>query len=183
MAIAHHQFESIHPFYDGNGRTGRILNLLMLQRDGLLDMPVLYLSRYIIATKVDYYRLLQSARDESKWDEWCIYMTKGVAATSRSAVALVKNLRDLMQRRKHELREKLPKIYSQDLLNLIFRHPYTKIEYVQKEIGVTRLTATKYLEQLCREGFLRKQKLGRTNFYINDELFSLLSKVGTETYR
>lgn len=77
----------------------------------------------------------------------------------------------------------LPKIYSQDLLNLIFRHPYTKIEYVQKEIGVTRLTATKYLEQLCREGFLRKQKLGRTNFYINDELFSLLSKVGTETYR
>jgi len=154
-----------------------------LQRDGLLDMPVLYLSRYIIATKVDYYRLLQSARDESKWDEWCIYMTKGVAATSRSAVALVKNLRDLMQRRKHELREKLPKIYSQDLLNLIFRHPYTKIEYVQKEIGVTRLTATKYLEQLCREGFLRKQKLGRTNFYINDELFNLLSKVGSETYR
>jgi hypothetical protein len=76
-----------------------------------------------------------------------------------------------------------PKIYSQDLLNLIFRHPYTKIEYVQKEIGVTRLTATKYLEQLCREGFLRKQKLGRTNFYINDELFSLLSNVGTETYR
>ena len=77
----------------------------------------------------------------------------------------------------------LPKIYSQDLLNLIFRHPYTKIEYVQKEIGVTRLTATKYLEQPCREGFLRKQKLVRTNFYINDELFSLLSKVGTETYR
>lgn len=183
MAIAHHQFESIHPFYDGNGRTGRILNLLMLQRDGLLDMPVLYLSRYIIATKADYYRLLQSARDQNKWDEWCIYMTKGVAATSRSAVSLVKNLRDLMQRRKHELRAKLPKIYSQDLLNLIFRHPYTKIEYVQKEIGVTRLTATKYLGQLCREGFLRKQKLGRTNFYINDELFNLLSKVGTETYQ
>jgi Fic family protein len=154
----------------------------MLQRDGLLDMPVLYLSRYIIATKADYYRLLQSARDENKWDQWCIYMTKGVAATSHSAVTLVKNLRDLMQRRKHELRAKLPKIYSQDLLNLIFRHPYTKIEYVQKEIGVTRLTATKYLEQLCREGFLRKQKLGRTNFYINDELFSLLSKVGSETY-
>lgn len=183
MAIAHHQFESIHPFYDGNGRTGRILNLLMLQREGLLDMPVLYLSRYIIATKSDYYRLLQSARDENKWDEWCIYISRGIAATSLSAVALVKNLRDLMQRRKHELRAKLPKIYSQDLLNIIFRHPYTKIEFVQKEIGVTRLTATKYLEQLCREGFLRKQKLGKTNFYINDPLFKLLSSVGNETFR
>lgn len=183
MAIAHHQFESIHPFYDGNGRTGRILNLLMLQREGLLDMPVLYLSRYIIATKADYYRLLQSTRDENKWDEWCIYLIKGVAATSRSAVTLVKNLRDFMQDRKHEMRAKLPKIYSQDLLNLIFRHPYTKIEFVQKEIGVTRLTATKYLKQLCREGFLRKQKLGKTNFYINDPLFKLLSNVGNETFR
>ena len=88
-----------------------------------------------------------------------------------------------MQRQKHELRSKLPKIYSQDLLNLIFRHPYTKIGFVQKEIGVTRLTATKYLEQLCREGFLRKQRLGKTNFYINDPLFNLLSSVGSETFR
>jgi Fic family protein len=114
MVIAHHQFESIHPFYDGNGRTGRILNLLMLQRAGLLDLPVLYLSRYITTTKQEYYRLLQVVRDdEERWPEWSLYLLRGVSLTSRSAIRLVKTLRTLMLRTKHDLRERLPKLYSQ----------------------------------------------------------------------
>lgn len=180
MAITHHQFESIHPFYDGNGRTGRILNLLILQREGLLDLPVLYLSRYITSTKPDYYRLLQTVRDQDRWAEWCLYMLRGVALTSRSAIALVKAFRDLMQKTKRELRERLPKIYSQDLLNNLFRYPYTKIEFIERELGVSRPTASKYLEQLTRGGILRKQKMGRTNFYINDPLYALLSAVTLE---
>jgi len=177
MAIAHHQFESIHPFYDGNGRTGRILNLLMLQREGLLKLPVLYLSRYITLTKPDYYRLLQTVRDENRWAEWCCYLLRGVAVTSRSAIGLVKGLRDLMLKTKHELRERLPKLYSQDLLNNLYRHPYTKIEFVERELSVSRITAAKYLDQLTSAGFVRKQKMGKSNFYINEPLFALLSGV------
>ncbi len=177
MAIAHHQFESIHPFYDGNGRTGRILNLLMLQREALLDLPVLYLSRYITTTKPDYYRLLQIVRDEERWDEWCLYLLRGVAVTSRSAIMLVKAFRDLMQETKHNLRERLPKLYSQDLLNNLFRYPYTKIEFIERELGVSRPTASKYLDHLATAGFVRKRKMGRTNFYINEPLYALLSGV------
>jgi len=181
MAITHHQFESIHPFYDGNGRTGRILNLLMLQRDGLLDLPVLYLSRYITTTKRDYYRLLQTVRDENLWADWCLYLLRGVAVTSRSAIALVKAFRDLMLKTKHDLRERVPKLYSQDLLNNLFRYPYTKIEFIENELGVSRPTASKYLEQLTAAGLVRKQRMGKTNFYINDPLFDLLSNVTLNT--
>jgi Fic family protein len=177
MAITHHQFESIHPFYDGNGRTGRILNLLMLQRDGLINLPVLYLSRYITTTKPDYYRLLQIVRDEDRWAEWCVYLLRGVAVTSRSAITLVKAFRDLMQKTKHDLRECLPKLYSQDLLNNLFRYPYTKIEFIERELGVSRPTASKYLEQLTGAGLVRKHKIGRTNFYINEPLYALLSGI------
>lgn len=181
MAIAHHQFESIHPFYDGNGRTGRILNLLILQREGLLEVPVLYLSRYITTTKPDYYRLLQSTRDQGLWAEWCLYVVRGVAVTARSEIVLVKTLRDLMQRTKRSLRESLPKLYSQDLLNHLFRHPYTKTEFVELELGVSRITAAKYLGQLTAAGLLEKQKIGKTNFYINRPLFTLLSGVTLTT--
>ena len=180
MAITHHQFESIHPFYDGNGRTGRILNLLILQREGLLDLPVLYLSRYITSTKPDYYRLLQTVRDEDRWAEWCLYMLRGVAVTSRSAITLVKTFRDLMLKTKHDFRERLPKIYSQDLLNNLFRYPYTKIEFIERELSVSRPTASKYLEQMTAAGLVRKQKLGRTNFYINEPLVALLSGVALD---
>lgn len=180
MAITHHQFESIHPFYDGNGRTGRILNLLMLQREGLLDLPVLYLSRYITTTKPDYYRLLQTVREQDRWAEWCLYLLRGVAVTSRSAITLVKAFRDLMLQTKHRLRAQLPKIYSQDLLNNLFRHPYTKIEFVERDLGVSRITAAKYLNHLTQAGFVRKHKLGKTNFYINEPLFALLSNVTLE---
>lgn len=177
MAIAHHQFESIHPFYDGNGRTGRILNLLMLQREGLLDLPVLYLSRYITSTKNQYYQLLQSTRESRDWVGWCVYIVKGVAITARSEIRLVKNLRTLMQTTKHRLRDELPKIYSQELLNNLFRYPYTKIEFVEKDLGVSRITAAKHLDTLAKNGFVEKKKIGRTNFYINRPLFELLTRI------
>lgn len=180
MAIAHHQFESIHPFYDGNGRTGRILNLLMLQREGLLDLPVLYLSRYITSTKSQYYQLLQSTRDTGDWVNWCVYMVKGVAMTAKSEVKLVKALRDLMQTTKHRLRNELPKIYSQELLNNLFRYPYTKIEFLEKDLGVSRITAGRHLDTLATNGFVEKKKIGRKNFYINHPLFALLTQITLE---
>jgi Fic family protein len=183
MAIAHHQFESIHPFYDGNGRTGRILNLLMLQREGLLDLPVLYLSRYITSTKSQYYQLLQSTRETHNWVDWCVYMVTGVAKTAKSEIGLVKNLRELMQTTKHRLRDALPKIYSQDLLNNLFRHPYTKIEFVERDLGVSRITAAKHLDALNAHGFVVKKKIGRSNFYINSPLFGLLSTISLEDER
>lgn len=173
MAVIHHQFESIHPFYDGNGRVGRILNILYLVAQGLLDIPVLYLSRYIIQTKSDYYRLLQVVRDEQDWESWLLYLLHGIEVTSRQAIALIAEIKRLMQDYKHRIRSGLPKIYSQDLLNNLFRHPYTKIEYLQHDLGVSRLTATKYLKKLTEEGFVQKHKLGRYNYYVNQPLFNL----------
>ena len=175
MAIVHHQFESIHPFYDGNGRTGRILNLLMLIKDDLLDLPLLYLSRYINHNKQSYYQLLQSTRTESDWNNWCLYILRGVAETAQSEIVLIKEFRDLMLRFKRELREKLPKIYSQDILNNLFRYPYTKIDFMEKELGISRPTATKYLKLLHENGFLEKQRIGRSNFYLNHRLLKILT--------
>ena len=186
MAIAHHQFESIHPFYDGNGRTGRtgrILNLLMLQREGLMDLPVLYLSRYITSTKAQYYQLLQSTRETHDWVEWCVYMLKGVALTAKSEVRLIKQLRELMQTTKHRLRTELPKLYSQELLNNLFRYPYTKIEFIENDLGVSRITAAKHLDALAVAGYVEKKKIGRTNFYINRPLFALLTQISLNDER
>ena len=175
MAVLHYQFESIHPFYDGNGRTGRILNLLHLVLHGLLDLPVLYLSRYIVRNKADYYRGLQTVRDAGEWEAWLLYLLRAVEQTSRETLTKVRGIRELMQETKLRLRRDLPKIYSQDLLNNLFRHPYTKIEFIERDFGVSRPTATKYLVALTKAGFVRKTKLGRTNFYINQPLFALLS--------
>jgi Fic family protein len=175
MTVLHHQFESIHPFYDGNGRTGRILNLLHLVLHKLLDLPVLYLSRYIVRHKADYYQHLQAVRDSANWEAWILYMLSAVEETARQTIAQVHGIRELMQQTKHRLREEYPKLYSQDLLNNLFRHPYTKIEFIERDLGVSRQTATKYLDQLGAARFVRKVKLGRTNFYINEPLFRLLS--------
>ena len=177
MAIAHHQFESIHPFYDGNGRTGRILNLLILQREGLMELPVLYLSRYITSTKAQYYQLLQSTRETNGWVDWCVYLVKGVAVTARSEIRLIKQLRELMQTTKQRLRGELPRLYSQELLNNLFRYPYTKIEFIEKDLGVSRITAAKHLDTLTRNGFVEKKKIGRTNFYINRPLSKRLTQI------
>nr|WP_197560215.1 Fic family protein [Candidatus Protochlamydia naegleriophila] len=178
MAIIHHQFESIHPFYDGNGRTGRIINILYLVKQGLLDTPVLYLSRYINQNKNEYYRLLQTVRDTGSWEPWILYMLEGIELTSRQTVSLILGMRDLMLHQKHKLRSELPKIYSQDLLNNLFRHPYTKIDLVMQELQIHRNTAVKYLEELVRIGLLTKHKLGKENFYLNSALFDLLAKAG-----
>jgi Fic family protein len=175
MAVLHHQFESIHPFYDGNGRTGRILNLLHLVLHGLLDLPVLYLSRYIVRNKTAYYHHLQTVRDTGEWAAWVLYILKAVEETSRQTIAQVHGIRELMHSTKHRLRTELPRLYSQDLLNNLFLHPYTKIEFIERDLGVSRPTAVRYLEQLTQASFVKKMKLGRTNFYVNEPLFKLLS--------
>ena len=174
MAIIHHQFESIHPFYDGNGRTGRIINILYLVKQRLLSVPVLYLSRYINQHKADYYRLLQAVRVGDAWQEWVLYMLEGIEQTSRQTIVLIQGIKELMQHHKHKLRGELPKIYSQDLINNIFRHPYTKIEFVMTELQVSRITATRYLNELTRIGLMTKYRLGRDNYYVNDALYTLL---------
>jgi Fic family protein len=178
--VIHHQFESIHPFYDGNGRTGRIINILYLVKLGLLDSPVLYLSRYINQNKSEYYRLLQAVRDQQEWEAWVLYILEGIEQTSRQTTRLIQGMRDLMQNYKHKMREELPKIYSQDLLNNLFRHPYTKIDFVIKELQVTRITAMKYLEELVRIGLLSKHKKWKENYYMNDALFDLLLNAGSK---
>jgi len=170
MAIIHFQFESIHPFYDGNGRAGRILNILYLVQKGLLDLPVLYLSSYIIKTKPDYYRLLQEVRDKENWEAWILYMLRGVELTSRSTIILINKIKALMQEYKQKIRNKY-KFYSQDLLNNLFKYPYTKIEFLQKDLGVHRQTASNYLDQLVEGGFLKMDKIGKSNYYINEPLF------------
>ena len=174
MAVIHHQFESIHPFTDGNGRIGRIINVLYLTRVGLLDSPVLYLSRYITLNKGEYYRLLQTVRDNGDWEPWLVFMLEAVSITARQTLDLVEGMRDLMADYKRRLREHPSVRYSQDLLNNLFRHPYTRIEFVQTDLGVTRQTAAKYLETLAAAGFVEKHQQGRNNYYINTPLLALL---------
>jgi cell filamentation protein, protein adenylyltransferase len=173
MALIHYQFESIHPFYDGNGRTGRILNILYLVANGLLNLPVLYLSRFIIQNKPKYYGLLQAVRDREAWEEWILFMLEGVAVTSRQTTDLVIRIRDMVLDYKHRIRKQFPKLYSQDLLNNLFRHPYTKIAILQQDLSVSRLTATRYLDQLAAAGYLKKRRYGRVNYYINTPLVNL----------
>ncbi len=175
MAIIHHQFESIHPFYDGNGRTGRIINILFLIQKNLLDIPVLYLSRYIIRHKNDYYRLLQKVRQTGEWEDWILYMLDGIEQTANESIVLIGHIKKLMQQYKEIIRTKLPKLYSQDLLNNLFQYPYTKIEYMERDLDISRSTAIRYLKGLERLGLLVKQKIGRDNFYINEPLFKLLA--------
>lgn len=177
MAIIHHQFESIHPFPDGNGRIGRIINVLYLTRAGLLDIPILYLSRYITTHKSDYYRLLQLVRDEGSWEPWLLYMLRAVAETSRQTLELIEGMRILMAEYKRRLRDHPSIRYSQDLLNNLFRHPYTRIEFLQNDLGVTRQTAARYLDQLAAAGFVEKHQQGRNNYYINTPLIDLLMRV------
>lgn len=174
MALLHHQFESIHPFYDGNGRTGRILNVLYLVQQGLLDIPVLYLSRHIVRTKADYYHLLQSVREANAWEDWVLYMLNAVEQCAREGVATVAAIRHAFLDVKHRIRSAHP-FYSQDLINNLFTHPYTKIEYLERDLKVSRLTASKYLETLTSSGFLHKQKIGRSNYYINIALNTILT--------
>jgi Fic family protein len=175
MAIIHHQFESIHPFYDGNGRTGRIINILYLVQKGLLHLPVLYLSQYIIKHKSDYYRLLQLVREEGEWEEWILFMLNGIEKTAAASVTLITSIKELMQHYKQQIRSNHSKLYSQDLLNNLFKYPYTKIEFLQNDLQISRSTAIRYLDTLVKAGFLTKHKVGRDNFFLNTKLFELLA--------
>ncbi len=176
MAIIHYQFESIHPFYDGNGRTGRIINILYLILKDVLDIPILYLSRYIIQNKSDYYRLLQEVRTENKMEEWILYILDGIEKTSLETVDLIENINELMAKTTDDIKEKLPKIYSKDLVEILFMHPYTKIEFLVEKLNITRKTASKYLNEIEDLGLLKTVQIKNSKFFINIELFNMLRK-------
>lgn len=139
-----------------------------------MDSPILYLSGHITRTKAEYYRLLQAVRDRQDWEAWVLYMLTAVAETAQTTLGLVEGIRGLMMDMKQRLRKELPKLYSQDLLNNLFRHPYTRIEYMQKDLGLrSRQTATKYLEVLAQAGLVEKHQAGRNNYYVNTKLVEL----------
>ena len=175
MAVIHFQFESIHPFYDGNGRTGRIINVLYLVLQNLLDLPILYLSKFIISNKSDYYKKIQAVRDNKNFEDWILFFLDGVEQTAMDTIQTITQIQSLLLKQKHQIRKNY-KFYSQDLLNNLFKHPYTKIEFVEKDLKVSRITAANYLNTLSDDGILTKKKLGVTNYYINHELFDILSK-------
>lgn len=174
MALVHHQFESIHPFPDGNGRVGRILNVIFLCKMELIDIPILYISRYITRNKSEYYTQLQSTRDNLEWGPWVLYMIHAVDETAQETIKLVTGIGLLMADYKKSLRKNHRKIYSQELINNLFRHPYTRIEYVVEEVGVTRQTAARYLNELAATKLLNKIKIGQSNYYVNTPLVELL---------
>lgn len=179
LAMLHYQFESIHPFYDGNGRTGRIICVLYLVIHDLLDLPILYLSRYITKNKQDYYRLLQEIRSTDNspaaWENWILYILKGIEETAAETLDLVHGISKLMAEYKQKMRSELPKIYSHDLLNCLFFSPYTKVEHLEKHLSVSRPTASKYLEAVTKLGLLEKSKVWRQNYYINTALVNLFA--------
>lgn len=174
LAIIHHQFESIHPFYDGNGRLGRIINILYLILKDLQDYPILYLSRYINQNKSEYYRLLQKVRDDGDWESWIMYMLNAVEIVSRQGIEMVAAIKNLMLQYKHHIRDNHP-FYRQELLNNLFKHPYTKIEFVQDDLNVTRKTAAKYLNTLADDGsgLVEIIHIGKHKYYVNTGLFGL----------
>ena len=184
LAIIHHQFESIHPFYDGNGRTGRIISVLYLVVNDLLDLPILYLSRYITHNKIEYYSLIQKIRDNSgnnnaDWENWVFFILKGIEETAKQTVELVQQIKFLMDEYKGKIRDAFGTKYNHELLNNLFNHPYTKIEFIQNDLNVSRFTASKYLDLIVELKLLSKIKIGTSNYYINDRLVELLMNQGT----
>lgn len=178
LAVIHYQFESIHPFYDGNGRAGRIINVLYLVLKDLLDSPILYLSKFIIRNKTAYYNLLQKVTAEGKWEEWILFILQGIEETADETLMLVKEMNNLLETTAKEINEKLPSIYSRELVDLIFFEFYTKIGYIEEGLGVSRKTAAKYLSSLEEEGFLVSDKIGRERIYLNEELFKIVKHAG-----
>ena len=176
MAIAHYQFEAIHPFTDGNGRTGRVINSLLLVERGLLDRPILYLSRYIISRKADYYRLLLEVTREGAWEPWLLYMLGGIEETARWTVARIGSIRELTVTVTEQLRSAHPKLYDRDLVDVIFEQPYCRIRnVVQRGLG-TRQSASRYLHGLVEAGVLREVRAGREKLFVNPRLMALLTR-------
>lgn len=185
MAVIHHQFESIHPFYDGNGRTGRIVNILYLVTSGLLDLPILYLSRFITHNKAEYYERIQAIRNTTgdnaaEWEAWVLYMLRGVEQTAEETITLVKNIGKLMTEYKSIIRPAFGGKYSHELLNGLFYHPYTKIGHLETNMQVSRQTAAKYLDKLASLGLLQKERMGKENYYINTRLMQLFLTFGEQ---
>ncbi len=176
VCLIHYQFESIHPFYDGNGRSGRILNILYLVLNKLIDSPILYLSKYINKSKQEYYKLFNEVRDNNNFEDWILYILKGIEITSKETIELIEKIQTEMKNYKEEFRSKLPKIYSKELLESLFYEVYTKISYIEKTCDVTRITAASYLNQLEEIGLLESEKIGREKIYKNTRLIKLLSE-------
>ncbi len=175
MAIQHYQFEAIHPFADGNGRTGRILNILFLVKDGLLDSPILYLSRYIIQNKAAYYRLLKDVTTDKDWSSWILFILDGVEETCTWTTDKIKSIRELMEHTAEFVQKSLPKIYSWELVELLFKQPYCRIGNLVDASIAKRQTASTYLKQLCEIGVLREVKSGRENIFVHPKYIELLS--------
>ncbi len=174
LAVIHYQFEVIHPFYDGNGRTGRIINVLYLVLKELLDSPILYLSGYIIRNKSDYYRLLQEVQTLNKWEEWIVYILTGIEETANETLKLVKRINAEVNMMSAEIKERLPKIYSKELIELLFYEFYTKTVYIETGLNITRKTAANYLSALEKEGFLISEKIGKERIYQNKRLYDIV---------
>jgi Fic family protein len=175
MAVAHYQFEAIHPFTDGNGRTGRILNLLFLTEKKLLDMPVLYLSRYIIEHRADYYQLLLGVTTNQKWEDWICYMLAAVTNTARWTTAKIGAIRDLLNQTAEKIRREAPRIYSRELAETIFAQPYSRIGNLVDAGIARRQAASQYLQALCSIGVLEERKSGREKLFINSGLLKVLT--------
>ena len=181
MAVIHYQFESIHPFYDGNGRTGRILNILYLVLKGLLDFPVLYLSHHINRTRPEYYRLLQEVRTRDAWEAWILYMLDAVEQTTRHALHSLRAIHAAMQDYKNRVHAEFPKMYNQEMLNHLFSYPYTTIDFYGRNTGVSHPTAIKHLNQLVGAGLLRREKFGRGYYFVNTALCAILARIDNGT--
>ncbi|RWD54147.1 MAG: Fic family protein [Mesorhizobium sp.] len=175
LAVMHYQFEAIHPFTDGNGRTGRVLNLLYLVDKGLLDIPVLYLSRYIIGNKRAYYDRLLAVTTESAWEDWILYMLEAIRETANWSTARIRAIRDLLDQTAERIRRDLPKIYSRELAEVIFVNPYCRIGDLVAAGIAKRQAASVYLKTVAEHGLLQEMKAGRENLYINPALLALLS--------
>jgi len=175
MAIQHYQFEAIHPFVDGNGRTGRILNILFLVQLGLLDSPILYLSRYIIQNKADYYRLLKLVTHEQDWASWILFILDGVEETCTWTTDKIKSIRELMEHTGQFVQGRLPKTYTWELVEILFKQPYCRIGNLVDAGVAKRQTASVYLKQLCDIGVLRELKSGRETIFVHPKYIELLT--------
>ena len=174
LAVLHYQFESIHPFYDGNGRTGRIINILYLILKHHLEVPILYLSSYIIKNKDEYYKLLQKVRTEDAWENWIIFILKGIEQTASETIEKVKDIKNLLENTAEKIKTDASKIYSKELVETLFENPYCKIEFIVKKLGIERKAASRYLHTLEDRGILKCIKAGKDNIFINTGLTELL---------
>ncbi|MPQ71391.1 MULTISPECIES: protein adenylyltransferase Fic [unclassified Pseudomonas] len=174
MAVGHYQFEAIHPFIDGNGRTGRVLNTLFLIEEGLLNLPILYLSRYIIAHRADYYRLLLEVTRERAWEPWLLYMLNAVEETARWTTAKIAAIRALSEHTLQFVRERLPRTYSRELVDVIFEQPYCRINNVVEKQIAQRQAASRYLKELVSIEVLKEVQVGKEKLFIHPKLMQLL---------